>query len=77
MDAVRGSWPGRRLVMIYQPHRYTRTKALFEDFAATLSDVDCLLILEIYSAGEPSIPGVDSRTLCGSIRNRSAADQFY
>ena len=77
MDAVRGTWPGRRLVMIYQPHRYSRTKALFEDFAVTLSEVDTLVMLEIYSAGEPSIPGVDSRTLCGSIRKRGAVDPIF
>lgn len=77
IDAVRGSWPGRRLVMIYQPHRYTRTKALFEDFAVTLSSVDVLLMLEIYSAGEASIPGVDSRALCGTIRNRGMVDPIF
>lgn len=77
IDAVRGSWPGRRLVMVYQPHRYSRTKALFEDFAATLSSVDQLLMLEIYSAGESAIPGVDSRALCGSIRNRGVVDPIF
>ncbi len=77
IDAIRGSWPGQRLVMIYQPHRYTRTKALFEDFAATLSTVDVLILLDIYSAGEASIPGVDSRTLCGSIRQRGVVDPIF
>jgi UDP-N-acetylmuramate--alanine ligase len=77
IDAIRGSWPGRRLVMIYQPHRYTRTKALFEDFAVTLSTVDVLLMLDIYSAGEQSIPGVDSRALCGNIRQRGTVDPIF
>lgn len=77
IDAVRGSWPGRRLVMIYQPHRYTRTKALFEDFAVTLSTVDVLVMLEIYSAGEASIPGIDSRNLCGNIRKRGKVDPIF
>lgn len=77
IDAVRGSWKGRRLVMIYQPHRFSRTKALFEDFAATLSEVDSLIMLDIYSAGEASIPGVDSRTLCGSIRKRGLVDPIF
>ncbi len=77
IDAVRGSWPGRRLVMIYQPHRYSRTKSLFEDFAATLSEVDVLLMLEIYAAGELAIPGVDSRTLCGNIRHRGIVDPIF
>lgn len=77
IEAARGSWPGRRLVMIYQPHRYTRTKALFEDFAVTLSEVDVLIMLDIYSAGEAQIPGVDSRNLCGSIRQRGLVDPIF
>jgi UDP-N-acetylmuramate--alanine ligase len=77
IDAVRGSWPGRRLVMIYQPHRFTRTKALFEDFASVLSNVDVLLMLDIYAAGEASISGVTSRNLCGSIRNRGQVDPIF
>jgi len=77
IDAMRGSWQGRRLVMIYQPHRYSRTKDLFEDFAATLSEVDVLVMLEIYSAGEAAIAGVDSRTLCGSIRKRGIVDPIF
>lgn len=77
IDAMRGSWQGRRLVMIYQPHRYSRTKDLFEDFAATLSEVDVLVMLEIYSAGEAAIAGVDSRTLCGSIRKRGVVDPIF
>lgn len=77
IDAIRGSWPKQRVIMIYQPHRYTRTKNLFEDFATVLSDVDCLLMLEIYSAGEDSIPGIDSRTLCGNIRMRGKVDPIF
>ncbi len=77
IDAIRGSWPGQRLVMIYQPHRYSRTKALFEDFAVTLSEVDALLMLEVYSAGEASIPGIDSRALCGNIRSRGQVDPIF
>lgn len=77
IDAIRGSWPGQRLVMIYQPHRYSRTKSLFEDFAATLSEVDALLMLEVYSAGEASIPGIDSRALCGNIRSRGNVDPIF
>jgi len=77
IDAMRGSWVGRRLVMVYQPHRYSRTKDLFEDFVATLSEVDILIMLEIYSAGEAAIPGVDSRSLCGSIRKRGLVDPIF
>lgn len=77
ITAVREGWPGRRLVMVYQPHRYTRTKALFEDFTATLSEVDVLLMLDVYSAGEEPISGADSRSLCGSIRSRGQIDPIF
>ena len=75
--AVRAAWPERRLVMAYQPHRYTRTRDLYEDFAKVLSSVDTLLLLEVYGAGEAPIAGADSRSLCRSIRNRGALDPIY
>ncbi|MFM2483139.1 UDP-N-acetylmuramate--L-alanine ligase [Celerinatantimonas sp. YJH-8] len=68
--AARQAWPDRRLVMAYQPHRYTRTRDLYEDFIKVLSQVDQLLLLEVYSAGEEPIAGVDSRALCRSLRQR-------
>ncbi|GAA4900536.1 UDP-N-acetylmuramate--L-alanine ligase [Ferrimonas pelagia] len=68
--AARASWPDRRLVMVYQPHRYSRTRDLYEDFCAVLAEVDLLLLMEVYSAGEDPIPGADSRALCRSIRQR-------
>lgn len=68
--AARQAWPERRLVMAYQPHRYSRTRDLYEDFLDVLSQVDQLLLLEVYSAGEDPIPGVDSRALCRSLRQR-------
>lgn len=77
LEAIRAGWPDRRLVMVYQPHRYTRTKALFEDFVSVLSSVDALLLLDVYSAGEPVIPGADGRTLSGSIRNRGLIDPIF
>ncbi|MGM0632818.1 MAG: UDP-N-acetylmuramate--L-alanine ligase, partial [Pseudomonadota bacterium] len=77
IDALRAGWPGRRLVMIYQPHRYSRTRDLYDDFVKVLSDVDVLLMLDVYSAGEASIPGADSRSLCGSIRQRGRVDPIY
>jgi UDP-N-acetylmuramate--alanine ligase len=67
LDAIRLVWPGRRLVMAYQPHRYSRTHALMKDFATILSATDVLLLLEIYAAGEKPIPGVDSQALCQAI----------
>lgn len=77
ISAARQAWPERRLVMIYQPHRYTRTKDLFEDFVRVLSTVDGLLLLEVYSAGEEVIPGADGRSLSGSIRNRGQVDPVF
>ncbi|QIZ78533.1 UDP-N-acetylmuramate--L-alanine ligase [Ferrimonas lipolytica] len=70
IKAARASWPERRLVMIYQPHRYSRTRDLYEDFCSVLAEVDCLLLMEVYSAGEDPIPGADSRALCRSLRQR-------
>lgn len=75
--ALRDGWPDSRLVMIYQPHRYTRTKDLYEDFVKVLSDVDVLLMLDVYSAGEDVIPGADSRNLCRSIRARGKIDPVF
>ena len=75
--AVRAAWPQRRLVMAYQPHRFTRTRDLYEDFAKVLSAVDKLLLLEVYSAGEAPIAGADSRSLCRSIRARGSLDPIY
>jgi UDP-N-acetylmuramate--alanine ligase len=75
--AARQAWPDRRLLMIYQPHRYTRTKDLYEDFVRVLSTVDSLLLLEVYSAGEQVITGADGRSLSGSIRNRGQVDPIF
>nr|WP_298249944.1 UDP-N-acetylmuramate--L-alanine ligase [uncultured Halomonas sp.] len=75
--AVRAGWPERRLVMLYQPHRYTRTRDLYEDFVRVLGGVDTLLLLDVYSAGEVAIPGAEGRTLAGSIRQRGAVDPIF
>ena len=75
--AVRDGWPDRRLVMVYQPHRYTRTRDLYEDFVEVLSTVDALILLEVYSAGEEAIPGADSRHLCRSIRARGVIEPIF
>lgn len=75
--AVRDGWPDRRLVMIYQPHRFTRTRDLYEDFVEVLSTVDALVMLEVYSAGEEPIPGADSRHLCRSIRARGIIEPIF
>jgi len=70
LDAVRAGWPGRRLVVVFQPHRYTRTRDLFEDFIQVLSEVDMLILGEVYAAGETPISGADGRALCRGIRTR-------
>lgn len=77
LEAIKAGWPERRLVMVFQPHRYTRTKALFEDFVSVLSQVDTLVLLDIYSAGEHPIPGADGRALAGTIRNRGHVDPIF
>lgn len=77
IDAARISYPDKRIVMIFQPHRYSRTKSLFEDFANVLSTVDELIVLGVYSAGEAYIPGCDSKALCSAIRQRGRIDPVY
>lgn len=77
IQAARNGWPDKRLVMIFQPHRYTRTRDLFDDFANVLSQVDVLIMLDVYSAGEQPIAGADSRALCRTIRNRGKVDPIY
>ena len=77
LEAVRGSWPERRLVVVFQPHRYSRTQDLFDDFTAVLADVDVLLISEVYSAGEQPISGADARALCAAIRQRGKVNPIF
>ena len=77
ISTVRRRWPGSRLVVIFQPHRYTRTNDLFEDFVEVLSDVDYLILLEVYAAGEKFIKGADSRSLAKAIRNRGKVDPVF
>jgi len=68
LAAARGAFPGRRLVLAFQPHRYTRTRDCFEDFVKVLSGVDALLLAEVYAAGEAPIVAADSRTLMRAVR---------
>ena len=77
IKAARGAWPDRRIVMLYQPHRFTRTRDLYEDFVRVLSEVDGLLLMDVYSAGEPAIPGADGRALCRSIRQRGKVEPVF
>jgi UDP-N-acetylmuramate--alanine ligase len=77
LQAIREGWPRRRLVVAFQPHRYTRTRDLFEDFVEVLARIDVLVLVEIYAAGEPVIAGADGRTLCRAIRARGKHDPIF
>ncbi|OMH36583.1 UDP-N-acetylmuramate--L-alanine ligase [Motiliproteus sp. MSK22-1] len=77
IQAIRSGWPEKRLVMVYQPHRYSRTRDLYEDFVQVLSEVDVLLLMDIYPAGEEPIAGADGRSLCRSIRQRGQVDPVF
>ena len=77
LDALRQSWPGRRLVLVFQPHRYTRTRDLLDDFATVLGGFDALLITEVYAAGEAPIKGADGRAMCRAIRSRGKLEPVF
>ncbi|MCW8906811.1 MAG: UDP-N-acetylmuramate--L-alanine ligase [Sedimenticola sp.] len=77
IDAVHDGWPGRRLVLVFQPHRYTRTQEQFDDFAQVLSRADVLVLGEVYAAGESPIAGADSRSLSRAIRTRGQVDPVF
>ncbi len=77
LAAVRGGWPGRRVVLVFQPHRYTRTRDLMEDFARVLSVAQVVLVCEVYPAGEEPIAGADGRTLTRAIRARGQCDPVF
>lgn len=77
LQTVRRRWPLRRLVVVFQPHRHSRTRDLFEDFVSVLSHTDILIMLEVYSAGEDPIPGADARALCRALRRRGQVDPIF
>jgi UDP-N-acetylmuramate--alanine ligase len=77
LRAVRAGWPGRRLVVAFQPHRYTRTRDLLDDFAEVLSSCDCLFVTEVYAAGEDPIVGADGRSICRAIRTRGQVEPAF
>ena len=77
LEAVRQGWPGRRLVLAFQPHRYTRTRDLLDDFARALSDCDVLLVTEVYAAGEAPIAGADGRAICRAVRARGVVEPVF
>ncbi|HBV75163.1 MULTISPECIES: UDP-N-acetylmuramate--L-alanine ligase [Vibrio] len=77
IQAARSGWPDKRLVMIFQPHRYSRTRDLYDDFANVLEKVDVLVMLDVYAAGEKPIAGADGRSLCRTIRSRGKIDPIF
>jgi UDP-N-acetylmuramate--alanine ligase len=77
LAAARAAYPGRRLVLAFQPHRYSRTRDLFEDFARVLSTVDVLVLAEVYAAGEQAIVAADGRALAHAIRTRGKVEPVF
>ena len=77
IHAARSGWQDKRLVMIFQPHRYSRTRDLYDDFANVLEQVDVLIMLDVYAAGEKPISGADGRALCRTIRSRGKVDPIF
>lgn len=77
LEAMNQAWPERRKVVVFQPHRYTRTRDLFEDFVEILSTVDVLILLDIYTAGESEIVGANGQTLSRAIRTRGQVDPVF
>ena len=77
MEAARGAFPGKRLILAFQPHRYTRTRDLFEDFAHVLSQADVLLLTAVYPAGEEPIVAADSKSLARAVRVQGKVEPIY
>ncbi|MBW1812274.1 MAG: UDP-N-acetylmuramate--L-alanine ligase [Deltaproteobacteria bacterium] len=77
LQAVKECWPNRRIAVVFQPHRYTRTKALFDDFKRSFYQSDILLVLPIYSAGEEMLEGINSEVLCEAIISHGHREVFY
>jgi UDP-N-acetylmuramate--alanine ligase len=77
LDAVRQGWPTRRLVLAFQPHRYSRTRDLLDDFGLALSECDVLLVTEVYAAGEAPIAGADGRAICRAVRTRGRVEPIF
>lgn len=77
IDAMRNGWPDKKLAMVFQPHRYSRTRDLYEDFVEVLSEADYLFLLDVYAAGEAPIANADSKSLARSIRQRGQVEPIY
>ena len=77
LEAARQAWPGRRLVLAFQPHRYTRTHDLIDDFGRVLSAADALIVTEVYAAGEEPIANADGRAICRAVRGRGQVEPVF
>ncbi len=77
LEAIRQGWPGRRIVLAFQPHRYTRTRDLLDDFASVLAGVDALIVTEVYSAGEVPIAGADGKAICRAVRSHGRVEPIF
>lgn len=77
LAAARSGWPDKRIVLVFQPHRYTRTRDLMDDFAAVLSEADVAIVLDVYAAGEAAIAGADGRAIARAIRSRGAVEPVF
>jgi UDP-N-acetylmuramate--alanine ligase len=77
LEAARQAWPGRRLVLAFQPHRYTRTRDLIDDFGRVLSQADALVVTEVYAAGEEPIANADGRAICRAVRGRGQVEPVF
>ncbi|MDP9007735.1 MAG: UDP-N-acetylmuramate--L-alanine ligase [Pseudomonadota bacterium] len=77
LEAARQGWPKSRLVLVFQPHRYTRTRDLLDDFGLALSECDVLLVTEVYAAGEAPIAGADGRAICRAVRSRGKIEPVF
>jgi UDP-N-acetylmuramate--alanine ligase len=77
LAAARSGWPDKRIVLVFQPHRYTRTRDLMDDFAAVLSEADVAIVLDVYAAGEDAIAGADGRAIARAIRSRGVVEPVF
>ncbi len=77
LEAVRQGYPGRRILLAFQPHRYSRTHDLIDDFGKALSGADALAVTEVYAAGESAIPGADGRAICRAVRGRGQLEPLF
>ena len=77
LSAAKSGWPDKRVVLVFQPHRFSRTRDLMDDFATVLSDADVLVLLDVYAAGEDPIAGADGRAIARAVRTRGAVEPVF